>query len=42
MRRSDGDVLVSANQFLVGHDLARLRALDQFNVFQWTALHGQP
>src|SRR5258706_3091012 len=39
MRRSDGDVLVSADQFLVGHDLARSGAFDQFGIFQWTALH---
>ena len=44
MRRSDGDVLVPADQFLVGHDLAFARAFDELGVRalfddQWTALH---
>ena len=42
VRGPDGHVLVPADQFLVGHDLAFARAFDQFSFFQWTALHGQP
>jgi hypothetical protein len=42
MRRSDGDVLVAANELLVRRHLASARALDQLGLFRWTALHGQP
>jgi len=42
VRGTDGHVLVAADQLLVGHDLAFAGAFDQFGVFQWTALHGQP
>jgi hypothetical protein len=42
VRGSNGDVLVSPDQFLEGHDFACLRAFDELGVFQWTALHGQP
>jgi hypothetical protein len=42
VRGPDGDIAVAADQFVVGIQLASACAFDQFVVFQWTALHGQP